>query len=141
MGRSPHDEAMATADGLIGAAEASENPWGTSQPDPAGLWLCLLLDANPVGALDALRRGWVIAQDNGIRCNESYLALNLARLELEHGDPTAALNFLTLSIRNNHHSGNPVSMQSPIAILAVLLNRAGLQRIWRPRSPAMRSAQ
>jgi hypothetical protein len=31
------------------------------------------LDADPVGALDALRRGWVIAQDSGIRCNESYL--------------------------------------------------------------------
>ena len=122
-----NEEARATADGLIEAAEATDNPWAISYALLAygfAFW-----DADPVAALNALRRGLVIAQEIGIRWNESYLALNLARLELEHGDPTAALNFLTLSIRNNHHSGNPVSMQSPIAILAVLLNRAGLQQI------------
>jgi hypothetical protein len=58
------------------------------------------LDANPVGALDALRRGWVIAQDNGIRCNESYLATNLARLEALHGAQVAALDYLTVTIDN-----------------------------------------
>ncbi|BBZ72431.1 ATP-binding protein [Mycobacterium paraseoulense] len=119
------DEARATADGLIEAAEATDNPWAISYALLAygfAFW-----DAEPDAALQALRRGLAIAQDTGIWWNESYLALNLARLEFEHGDPVAALDFLMLSIRNNHHSGNPVSMQSPLAILAVLLNRLGLR--------------
>ncbi|MDT5146460.1 MAG: hypothetical protein QOC58_1105 [Mycobacterium sp.] len=120
------DEARATADGLIEATEATENPWAISYALLAygfAFW-----DAQPVAALEALRRGLAIAQDIGIRWNESYLALNLARLEIEHGDPKAALDFLTLSIRNNDHSGNPVYLQSPLAILAVLLNRLGLRQ-------------
>jgi hypothetical protein len=78
-------------DGLIGAAEASENPWELSYALPA--YGFAFLDVDPVGALDALRRGWVIAQDSGIRCNQSYLAANLARLEARHGDQVAALDY------------------------------------------------
>jgi predicted ATPase/class 3 adenylate cyclase len=118
-----HDEAMATADGLIGAAEASENPWELSYALLA--YGFALLDANPVGALDALRRGWVIAQDNGIRCNESYLATNLARLEAIHGDQVAALDYLTLTIDNYRQSANIPAMLSPLAILAAFLHRLG----------------
>ena len=76
---------MAAADGLIEAAEATGNPYVLS--------LALLAygyafrDADPVRALDALRRGLVIAQDSGNRANESHLAASLARLEAEHGDP------------------------------------------------------
>ena len=59
-------EAMDSADGLIEAAEATGNP----------LLLALALtaygaafrDADPVGALNALGRGLVIAQDSGNRC-------------------------------------------------------------------------
>ena len=36
-------------------------------------------DADPERALDALRRGLVIAQDSANRPNESYLAAGLAR--------------------------------------------------------------
>jgi hypothetical protein len=83
------------------------------------------LDANPVGALDALRRGWVIAQDNGIRCNESYLATNLARLEALHGAQVAALDYLTVTIDNYRDSGNTPGLTSPLAILAAFLHRVG----------------
>ena len=78
-------EAMDCADGLIEAAEATGNPMFLS--------LALLAyglafrDADPVGALNALGRGLVIAQDSGNRLVESALAPFLARLEAEHGDP------------------------------------------------------
>ena len=58
------------ADGLIEAAEATGNPYVLS------FALCAygfaFRDADPVRALDALRRGLVIAQDSGNRANESH---------------------------------------------------------------------
>jgi predicted ATPase/class 3 adenylate cyclase len=116
-------EAMAAAEGLIDAAQSSENPWEISYASLA--YGMAFLGTNPSGALDALRRGWVIAQDNGIRCNESYLAGNLARLEAVHGDKVAALDFLTLSVRNYRNSGNTPAMTTPLGILAPFLHRLG----------------
>ena len=78
---------MAAATGLIDAAEATRNPWMLS-----GALLAYgfaFRDADPVGALDACRRGLVIAQDSGNRANESYQADSLARLEAKYGDPLA----------------------------------------------------
>jgi predicted ATPase len=117
------DQAMANADGLIAAAEASGNPWELSYALLA--YGFAFLEANPPAALDALRRGWVIAQDSGIRCNESYLAGNLARLEFRHGDPVVALEYLTRAIANYHHSGNTPGMRFPLALLAGFLFRLG----------------
>ena len=91
-------EAMDSADGLIEAAEATGNP--------SLLAFALLAygaafrDADPVGALNALGRGLVIAQDSGNRTIASTLANTLARLEAEHGDLVAALDHLTLAIRD-----------------------------------------
>ncbi len=82
-------------------------------------------DADPVRALDALRRGLVIAQDSGNRANESLLAVTLSRLEAEHGDPLAAFDHLTLAIRNYHDAGNTTKIRSPLAILAALFDRLG----------------
>ena len=117
------DEAMAAANGLIDAAEATGNPCALS--------LALLAygfafrDADPDRALDALRRGLVIAQDSGNRANESHLAASLARLEAEHGDPLAALDYFTLAIRNYHDSGNTTMIRAPLAVLAALFDRLG----------------
>nr|WP_231995804.1 adenylate/guanylate cyclase domain-containing protein [Mycobacterium sp. 852002-51163_SCH5372311] len=118
-----HDEAMAAADGLIDAAEASGNPWEISYALLThGL---AFADADPVGALDALRRGWAIAQDSGIRCNESYLAGNLARLESLHGDQLAALDYIAVAIDNYRRSGNFPGMSYHLGILAAHLYRLG----------------
>jgi hypothetical protein len=54
----------------------------------------------PVGALDALRRGLVIAQDSGDRTHASALATGGAFLEAEHGDTVSAFDHLTLAIRS-----------------------------------------
>ena len=50
----------------------------------------------------------MIAQGSGNRLNETYIAQMLARLETEHGDPLAALDYTTLAIRNHHDSGNNI---------------------------------
>ncbi len=116
-------EAMDSADGLIEAGEATGNP----------LLLALALsaygsafrDADPVGALNALGRGLVIAQDSGNRANASVLATLLARLEAEHGGTVSAFDHLTLAIRNYHNSGNTTTIRLPLAVLAVLFDRLG----------------
>ena len=118
-----HEEAMAAAKGLIDAAEATRNP--------SALSFALLAygfafrDADPVRALDALRRGLVIAQDSGNRCQRVTSGGSLARLEAEHGDPLAALDYFTLAIRNFHDSGNTTMIRRPLAVLAALFDRLG----------------
>ena len=90
-------EAMDSADGLIEAAEATGNPYLLA------LALCAygvaFRDADPVGALNALGRGLVIAQDSGNRAIASVLANVLARLEAEHGDTAGRVR--------SPHSGDP----------------------------------
>ena len=92
------EEAMAAANGLIDAAEATGNPYVLSFALQAYGWA--VRDADPSRSLDALRRGLVIAQDCGNRASESYLAQVLARVEAEHGDPLAVLDYLSVAIRN-----------------------------------------
>jgi predicted ATPase len=98
------EEARAAANGLIDAAEATHNPWALANALYA--YGYAFGDADPVHALGALRRGLVIAQDSGSRVTESLLATVLSRLEAGHGDPLAALDHITLAIRNFYDSGN-----------------------------------
>ncbi len=116
-------EAMDSADGLIEAAEATGNPhvlaWALAAYGAA------FRDADPVGALDALGRGLVIAQDSGNRAVASALALFLARLEAEHGGTVSAFDHLTLAIRGYHDSGNTTTIRTSLAVLAVLFDRLG----------------
>jgi tetratricopeptide (TPR) repeat protein len=116
-------EARDSADGLIEAAEATGNPlfleWALTAYGAA------FRDADPVGALNALGRGLVIAQDSGHRLGVSVLATSLALLEAEHGDTVSAFDHLTLAIRNYHNAGDPTTIRSPLASLAVLFDRLG----------------
>ena len=66
------DEARAAADGLIDAAEATRNPFVLSYALIA--YGFAFRNADPDRALEALRRGLVIAQDSGNRANETHLA-------------------------------------------------------------------
>jgi predicted ATPase len=116
-------EAMDSADGLIEAAEATGNPhWLAWALSAYGL---AFRDADPVGALDAQRRGLVIAQHSGNRSQVSALANALALLEAEHGDTLAAFDHLTLAIRNFHNAGDTTTIRVPLAVLAVLFDRLG----------------
>ena len=117
------EEAMTVATGLIDAAEATHNPCALSYALFA--YGFAFRDADPGAALGAVRRGLVIAQDSGNRGNESYQVDSLARLEAKYGDPLAALDYLTLALRNYHDSGNVALMRSPLAVLAALFDRLG----------------
>jgi predicted ATPase len=114
-------EARDSADGLIEAAEATGNPsllaWALSAYGVA------FRDADPVGALHALGRGLVIAQDSGNRTTASSLATVLARLEVEHCDTVSAFDHLTLAIRNFHNAGDTTTIRVPLASLAVVFDR------------------
>jgi len=112
---------MAVAKDVIDGADAIANPWSLSYALLTyGMAFC---DADPLRAGEALRRGLVIAQDSGNRYNESHLANVLGRLEAQHGDPLAALDYLTLAIRNYHDCGNTTVIHVPLATLAALLDR------------------
>jgi hypothetical protein len=117
------EEARAAANGLIGAAEATHNAYALAYALQA--YGFAFSDADPVGALEALRRGLVIAQDSGNRFVESLLVTVLSRLEVEHGDPLAALDHITLAIRNFYNSGNVGFIRNALATLAVFLDRLG----------------
>ena len=117
------EEARAAAHGLIEAAEATHNPYALANALRA--YGGAFGDADPAGALEALRRGLVIAQDSGNRFVESSLATVLSGLEAEHGDPLAALAHITLAIRNFYDSGNVAYIPFALATLAVFLGRLG----------------
>src|SRR6516165_3337616 len=117
------DEARAAANGLIDAAEATHNPYALANALHA--YGYAFGDADPIRALEALRRGLVIAQDSGNRYVESLLATALSRVEAEHGDPLAALDHITLAIRNFDDSGNVAYIRSALATLALFLDRVG----------------
>jgi predicted ATPase len=116
-------EAMDSAVGLIEAAEATGNP---SMPAWAlGAYGFAFRDADPVGALNALGRGLVIAQDSGNRAGASALAAILAILKAEHGDTLAVFDHLTAAIRSYLDSGDTTTIRVPLASLAVLFEQLG----------------
>jgi tetratricopeptide (TPR) repeat protein len=117
------EEARAATNGLIEAAEASHNPYALAYALYAYSWP--FRDADYLRALEALRRGLVIAQDSGNRMVESQLATGLSRLEAEHGDPLAALDHITLAVRNFYDSGNVGLIRFALATLALFLDRLG----------------
>jgi predicted ATPase/class 3 adenylate cyclase len=116
-------EAMDSADGLIEAAEAPRNP--SLLALALGAYGLAFRDADPVGALHALGRGLVIAQDSGNRAVASVLANVLARFEAGQGDPVSAFDHLTLAIGNYHNGGDTTTIRAPLAVLAVLFDRLG----------------
>ena len=116
------DEARAAANGLIEAAEATRNPFVLAVALNA--YGMAFADVDPVRALAALRRGREIAQGS-TRLTEPLLAGMVCRLEAEHGDALAALDYVALAIRTFHDAGHTAMMRTPLAALAVLFERLG----------------
>jgi predicted ATPase len=117
------DEAILATNGLIDAAEATRNPYVLTYALLA--YGFAFRDADPGRALEALRRGLVIAQDSGNRTWETQLVSFLAGHEAQHGDRIAALEYLTVTIRNHHESGTTGMIHNPLAILAAFLDQLG----------------
>ena len=116
------DDAMATATGLIDAAEATGNPYVLS-------WALLasglaFRDADPVGSLTALRRGLVIAQDSGNRANQSLTLRSTCPLTPPNAATRwSAFDYFTVAIGNYHDSGNTYMIRAPLALLAAFFDR------------------
>jgi tetratricopeptide (TPR) repeat protein len=117
------DEATVEAAGVVDAAAATGNPYALSYALMA--YGFASRGPDPDGALNAMRRGLVIAHDSGIRSTESYLALNIGLLEGRQGDTIAALEHLTVAIRIYHDSGSTTSVRSPLMVLAEIFDRLG----------------
>jgi hypothetical protein len=115
------EEAIAATTGLIEAAEATGNPWALSYALVA--FGVAHRHADPVGALEAGRRGLQVAEGSGNRLTRTYLAMLVARIEGEYGDSLRALHYIDMAIHNYHDSGNPLTMRAPMAILATVLDR------------------
>jgi hypothetical protein len=117
------EEAMDASKGLVEAAEAAANPMSLSFALYADGFA--FRDADPARALDAVRRGLVIAQDSGNRLSETQLALTLGRLAADHGDIASAFDHLTLAIRNTHDAGDTTNIKNPLAAVTAVFNRLG----------------
>ena len=117
------DEARTVATGLIEVAEATRNPWA--------LTLALYVDGFAFRetdfprALEALRRGLVIARDSGNRYGETLVAAALSDLEAKHGDPRVALDYVIVGIGNFHNAGNTTGLRTALGSLVVLFERLG----------------
>jgi hypothetical protein len=117
------DEAMAVANGIVDAADAIGNP--AAQAFTLLAYGFAFRDAEPARALQALRQALVVSQESGFRFNETNVAVILAGLEAECGDPLAAFDYFTVAIRNFDDSGNTALIRSPLAVLAAFFDRLG----------------
>ena len=117
------DEAVRATEGLVETAESTRNPFAIS----FALWAYGYAHAeiDPNRARDAMRRGLAITQDVGIRYTQTGLAGVLAPVEAEYGDPVAALDYVTVTIRNYHDAGNNPAIRVALAILVSLFDRLG----------------
>ena len=84
------DEATAATDGLIEAADATENPFMLSFALFA--YAYAFREADPRRSREAAHRGLMIAQDSGNRAYETQSRSHLGRLEAEHGDTASAFD-------------------------------------------------
>jgi predicted ATPase len=116
-------EAMAAADGLVEAADATGNP--ASRGFALLAYGFAFRDADPGRALAALRQALQITQASGNPYVETNVAVILAGLEAECGDPLAAFDYFTVAIRNFDDSGNAALIRSPLAVLAAFFDRLG----------------
>ena len=120
------DEALEASDGLLAAADATDNPHAASFALLA--YGSAVLNRDPVGAYDAYRRGLEIANDNGDRQHQAHLAVALSRLCVLHRDPADAFDFLCAAIRNHYDSGSFSLMKGPLAVLVACFERLGRYR-------------
>jgi tetratricopeptide (TPR) repeat protein len=118
-----YDESRALAAEVVAAAEQRANP--------CALAFALLAygmawrDADPIAAMDALRRGLDIARRSANATTESFLQVILADLEVDHGHLNDALDLLESAIANLHDAGDTATLNTPLASLTVCLDSMG----------------
>jgi predicted ATPase len=116
-------EARAAAAGMVETAEASQNPYALTFAIHA--YGFTFADAEPLRALQVLRRGLMIARETGNRFTESQLAHSVFRAEAQYGDPASALDIAPVAVRLFHDAGAITTMGTTLAVLAGFLDRRG----------------
>jgi hypothetical protein len=127
------NEARLAADGLVAAADATDNP-NTACFALMGHGAAYM-DSDPVAAYHSYRRALKIAQDTGNRQMETAAATMLCVLAIGEDDPFFGtpqddnidpLDYLAVTIRRYHDAGNVTMIQNPLTILAAVFDRLGL---------------
>ncbi len=115
------DEAMATATGVIDAAEATRNPYAISYALMAYGTAFPRRRSRACAGGDAPGRGDRSRQRQPLQRNPpgGYLG----RTRRKFGEPLAALEYFALAIRRYHDAGNTASGRPTLAALAILLQR------------------
>jgi tetratricopeptide (TPR) repeat protein len=116
------DDAREAAEGLLDAAETTDNPNVKALALLGYSWAHR--ESKPDVAYTVGRRALTIAQDSGNRYVQSTIAIGLARLAVARND-VEALDFLTLTIRDYQDGGSFILMGGPLGILATYLHRLG----------------
>jgi tetratricopeptide (TPR) repeat protein len=117
------DGARLASEGLLAAADATDNP-NTA---------CFALvahgiahrDTDPVAAYDVQRRAVMLARESSNRQMEMAAAVSMSAFAAAEGDPVEAFDYLTRIIRRYHDSGSVSLLQYPMPILAALFDRIG----------------
>ena len=118
-----YEEAMTVAEGLLAAADATENPMIKALALNAYAWA--YRDADPAAAYEVSRHAMKIAHDSGNRFIESTISIGLSRLAASHGDPIEALDYMVSAARGYQNSGSFLLITGPLAMIAILFDRLG----------------
>ena len=117
--------------GRDGCREGSDRSRRGTSRIPYALSFALLTygmafcDADPAGRATPCAVDWRLLKTAVTAGPKPHLANVLGRLEAEYGDPLAALDYLTLAMRNYHDSGNLSVIRIPLAVLAGCFDRLG----------------
>jgi predicted ATPase/class 3 adenylate cyclase len=117
------EEARALVADVVAATERRANPAALIQALLA--YSMAWRDADHTAAMAALRRGLDIAVGSGNTAFASYLQILLAEIDTAHGQLQDALDLLESVIMKLHDAGDTVALRTPLASLAVCLDRLG----------------
>ncbi|OBK35763.1 cyclase [Mycobacterium sp. 1245111.1] len=117
------DDAMEAAEGLLAAADATDNPFLKAFALNGHGWTHR--GADPAAAYDVSRRAMQIAHDSGNRFIESTIFVGLSRIAANQGDPIEALDYMVSAARGYQESGSFLLITGPLAMIAILFDRLG----------------
>jgi predicted ATPase len=126
-----YDEAIACSEGLLAAAETTENPcekiWTMMAYGMVRWHFGGVLDiaVDPTAVFDVLTRALTMAQASGNRQIETHTAATLSDVAAFLGNPAEAFDFFALSIRNYYDSGTFSHLHTPLGQLATFFDRLG----------------
>jgi predicted ATPase/class 3 adenylate cyclase len=117
------DQARVASEGLLAAAEATQNP----------MTACFALlahglayhDADAAAGYDSLRRALTTAGESGNRQMESAAAVTLWIDAATETNPVQLFEYIAVAIRHYDDSGNVANLRNPLAILTCQLDRLG----------------